>query len=99
VGDPVVFRVAVGASDQFHAFSVGGHGFPVEPDIAGSSLLASRTIGAAEVLSVWPVGGAGGAARYRGDYVYGDARQPFQEAGMWGIFRVLATGSPGIAPL
>jgi hypothetical protein len=99
VGDKVVFRVGVGASDQLHAFTLGGHIFPLEHYITGSSLLASRTMAAGEVLEVWPLGGAGGPSGYRGDYLYGDARQPFQEAGMWGVFRVLPTNSSQIASL
>jgi hypothetical protein len=104
VGDPVVFRVGVGASDQFHVFTIGGHAFPLEPRMwtpssQRSQVIAARTLTAGETLDVWPVGGAGGATRYRGDYLYGDGRQPFQEAGMWGIFRVQPLGSSGIATL
>jgi hypothetical protein len=104
VGDPVVFRVGVAASDQFHSFTIGGHAFPLEPRMWSpssqrSQVIAARTLTAGETLDVWPVGGAGGATRYRGDYLYGDARQPFQEAGMWGIFRVQPLGSAGIAIL
>jgi hypothetical protein len=99
VGDPVVFRVGVGASDQFHVFSVSGHAFPLEPNMTGSQILAARTITAGETLDAWLVGGSGGPPGHRGDYLYGDGRQPFQEAGMWGIFRVQAPGSGGITPL
>jgi hypothetical protein len=103
-GDPVVFRVGVGASDQFHVFSVSGHAFPIEPNMWSpgsqrSQILAARTITTHESLDAWMVGGAGGPQQYQGDYLYGDARQPFQEAGMWGIFRVQAAGSSGISAL
>jgi hypothetical protein len=99
VGDRVVFRVGVGASDQFHVFSVSGHAFPLEPGMTGSQVLAARTVTAGETLDAWLVGGSGGPPGHRGDYLYGDGRQPFQEAGMWGIFRVQPAGSGGITPL
>ena len=98
-GDLVAFRIGVGASDQFHSFTVGGHAFPLDWFMPNSQILAARTITAGETLDLLPVGGAGGPSGYTGDYLYGDARQPFQEAGMWGIFRVQPTGSGGIAAL
>jgi hypothetical protein len=27
-----------------------------------------------------------------GDYLYGDHREPYREAGLWGLFRVYAQG-------
>ena len=104
-GDPVVVRLGIGASDQFHVFSVGGHVFPQEPNLWNggsdqrSQLLPSRSFTAGETAEVELVGGAGGTTRATGDYLYGEARQPFAEAGMWGIFRVLPAGSPGPVPL
>jgi hypothetical protein len=62
-------------------------------------VVAARTLTASETVDAWLVGGAGSTAKYEGDYLYGDGRQPFQEAGMWGIFRVLHPGSGGIATL
>jgi hypothetical protein len=50
-------------------------------------------------MEVELVGGAGGTIRATGDYFYGDARQPFSEAGMWGIFRVLPAGSAALATI
>lgn len=87
-GDPVVFRLSVGASDQFHVFSVGGHVFPQEPNMWNggsdkrSQLLTSRSFAAGETTEIELVGGAGGTIRADGDYLYGDTRQPFTEAGM-----------------
>jgi manganese oxidase len=104
-GDPVVMRIGIGASDQFHTVSVGGHVFPQEPNMWNggsdrrSQLLAARTLTAGETMELELVGGAGGTSRYTGDYLYGDARQPFTEAGMWGILRVLPAGSTTPAPL
>ena len=32
--------------------------------------------------------GAGGRTSIPGDYLYGDHREPYREAGIWGLFRV-----------
>ncbi|MFF7889747.1 hypothetical protein ACH40F_54125 [Streptomyces sp. NPDC020794] len=89
--DPVVFRVGVGASDQLHSFTVGGHTFPLEPGMKGSQMMSARTITAGETIDAH-LGLAGGRAGYTGDYLFQDARMPFAAAGMWGIFRVLPPG-------
>lgn len=92
--DPVVWRVAVGASDQLHSFTLGGHNFPLEPRMWNgttdkrSQLMTARTIGAGETIDV-ELTSAGGSGGFTGDYLYQDARSPFAEAGIWGIFRVL----------
>jgi len=104
-GDPIVFRLGIGASDQFHAFAVGGHMFPQEPNMWNggsdrrSQLLEAGSYAAGETADVELVGGAGGTSRTTGDYLYGDMRQPFAEAGIWGIFRVLRSGSTGLSSL
>jgi manganese oxidase len=98
-GDRVVFRLGVGASDQLHSFVVSGHVYPLEPGMAGSQLMTSRTVTAGQTLDAWVVGGAGGPNAYPGDYAYRDSRQPFTAAGLWGILRVQVTGSGGIIPL
>ncbi len=101
-GDRIVFRVGVGASDQFHSFTVSGHVFPLEPKMWSpsdqrSQLMASRTITAGETIDAWVVGGAGSSQHYEGDYLYGDAKHQFQEAGLWGILRVLPNGASALA--
>ena len=91
--DSVVWRVAIGSSDQFHSFTVGGHVFPLEPKMWNgttdkrSQLMTARSLAAGETLDAEFT--AGGSAGYTGDYLYQDARTPFAEAGIWGIFRVL----------
>jgi manganese oxidase len=93
-GDPVVFRLAIGASDQLHTFTISGHEYPKEPNMWNgttdrrSSLLTSRVVTAGETLDAELVGGAGGPQAQPGDYMYRDGRQQFAEAGIWGIFRV-----------
>ncbi|MEU7384793.1 MULTISPECIES: hypothetical protein [unclassified Streptomyces] len=96
--DPVVFRVGVGASDQFHSFTVSGHTFPLEPKMAGAQRVAARTITAGETVDA-RLGPAGGSLGGTGDYVFGDARTPFTTAGMWGLLRVLPRSAKGVAPL
>ncbi|MGH3680217.1 MAG: hypothetical protein ACRDT2_08195 [Natronosporangium sp.] len=98
-GDRVVIRLGVGASDQLHSFILSGHQYPLEPDMAGSQLMASRTITGGQAMDVWPVGGAGGPRGLVGDYAYRDSRQPWTAAGMWGLLRVLPDGTGGIIPL
>ncbi|HEY8472080.1 MAG TPA: hypothetical protein VIL37_05525 [Natronosporangium sp.] len=104
-GDPVVIRFAVPASDQLHSFTVSGHMFPLEPEMWNgttdlrSQLMSARSVTAGSALDVELVGGAGGPRAFPGDYAYGDGRQPFMEAGLWGILRVLPDGTPGITPL
>jgi hypothetical protein len=90
----VVWRVAVGASDQLHSFTIGGHNFPLEPRMWNgttdkrSQLMTARTIGAGDTIDV-ELTSAGGSGGFTGDYLYQDARSPWAEAGIWGIFRVL----------
>ncbi|HEU5475935.1 MAG TPA: hypothetical protein VFV67_35365 [Actinophytocola sp.] len=104
-GDPIVMRLSIGASDSFHMFSVGGHIFPQDPNMWNggsdrrSQLLPTRAFTAGETGEIELVGGAGGTTRATGDYLYGDMRQAFAEAGAWGIFRVLPAGSPGLGGL
>jgi manganese oxidase len=104
-GDPIVIRLGLGATDQFHVFGVGGHVFPQEPNMWNggsdrrSQLLPSRSFTAGETAEIELVGGAGGTTRATGDYLYGDLRQHFAGAGIWGIFRVLPANTPGLGTL
>jgi hypothetical protein len=92
-GDPVVFRVGVGSSDQLHVFNVGGHVFLKEPLLATqSSLLPARAVTAGETLDAIMVGSSTPPQGQSGDYRYGDTRQQLAAAGMWGIFRVAPSG-------
>ena len=106
-GDPVRFRVAVPASQQFHTFTLDGHVYPWDPYMpAGEShLLTSRAVGPGETQEAIPVGGAGGTMAEPGDYMYRDGRLPWTRAGMWGIFRVypapfkfFSSSSSGVLP-
>ena len=99
-GDPtkVHFLVAPG-SEQMHVFGLGGQYWPFDPEIAASQSIASQGVGPWETFDAELAGGAGGLARTRGDFFYGDVRRPFTQAGMWGLMRVMSDASCPIKPL
>jgi FtsP/CotA-like multicopper oxidase with cupredoxin domain len=90
VGDPVHIHVLAPASEQGHVYGVEGHRYrwPPTPGGAGGSLRADQQIGALDVVTLMLDGGAGGPEGLPGDYLYGDHREPYREAGLWGTFRV-----------
>jgi FtsP/CotA-like multicopper oxidase with cupredoxin domain len=88
VGDDVRIHVLVPWSEQAQVFSVEGHRWPFEPGRAGTNLLSAVTIGGLEAVTLHLDGGAGGTAGLVGDFIYGDHREPYREAGLWGLFRV-----------
>ena len=92
-GDSVKVQVVVPFSEQAQVFTSEGHRWPLEPGRAGSDLLSSVQVGGLEAISIEPVYGAGGRAGLPGDYLYGDHREPYRVAGLWGFFRVHASGS------
>ncbi len=89
-GDAVKIHVLVPYGEQAHVFTVEGHEWPLEPGRPGSDLLSSFQVGPLEAITIEPVGGAGGFAGLAGDYIYGDHREPFREAELWGTFRVFS---------
>lgn len=88
-GDPVKIHVLVPFSEQSHVFTLEGHSWPVEPGREGSDMLSALQAGALEAITIQPQGGAGGRTGLPGDYLYGDHRERYRQAGLWGIFRVL----------
>jgi hypothetical protein len=100
-GDAVRIHVLAPFSEQAHVFTLEGHQWPLEPGRPNSDLLSSVQVGPLEAITVEPIAGAGGAAGLPGDYLYGDHREPFREAGLWGLFRVFEPGTAGaeIRPL
>ena len=76
-------------SEQAQVFSIEGHRWPFEPGRQGTPLLSSTALSATDALTLSLEGGAGGPAHVPGDYLYGDHRVPYQDVGMWGLFRVL----------
>jgi hypothetical protein len=99
-GDPtkVHFLVAPG-SEQMHVFNLGGQYWPFDPEIPDSQAIRSQGLGPYETFDAEITGGAGGLARTRGDFFYGDMRRPFTMAGMWGLMRVMSDPSCPIRPL
>ena len=99
-GDPtkVHFLVAPG-SEQMHVLGLGGQYWAFDPEIPFSQSIASQGVGPYETFDAELVGGAGGLARSRGDFFYGDMRRPFTQAGMWGLMRVMSDPSCPIKPL
>ena len=92
-GDPVRIRVLAPWSEQSQVFAVEGHRWPVEPTRQGTSMVSSVKLGGLEALTLHLDGGAGGPSRLAGDYVYGNHREPYREAGQWGLLRVRPAGS------
>ncbi len=86
-GDPVRIHVMVPFSEQNHVFSIEGHRWPFEPEMEGTNVVSSEQVGAVGKLEI--LLDAGGPFRMPGDYLYGDHRLPYREAGLWGLFRVL----------
>ncbi len=102
-GDAVKIHVLAPWSEQAHVFSIEGHRWPFEPGRRGTPLLGAMQIGGLEAVTLDLVGGAGGPERLAGDYVYGDHRGPYLEAGLWGLLRVhdarTARGRATVRPL
>jgi len=100
-GDPVRLHVLVPFSEQAHVFSVEGHRWPLEPGRPGTDMRDAYQIGGLEVLNALLAYGAGGRDGLAGDYLYGDHREPFREAGLWGLMRVYdhADATASLVPL
>jgi manganese oxidase len=87
-GDPLRVHVLAPWSEQAQVFTFEGHRWPLEPGVSGSTRVESLAIGGLESITVIPDGGAGGQARLPGEYRWGDHREPYREAGLWGRFLV-----------
>jgi hypothetical protein len=93
VGDAVRIHVLSPSSEQAHVFTLEGHEWPMTPGLPGTDMLSSVQVGGLEAVTIDPQDGAGGRDGLPGDYLYGDHREPYREAGMWGIFRVRCPGA------
>ncbi len=87
-GDRLRIHVLAPVSEQAQVFSIEGHAWQVEPGVPGSRTTESQLIGGLQTLDLDVV--AGGDEQLPGDYVYGDHRMPYRQAGLWGILRVTA---------
>ena len=101
LGDPLKIHFILPSSEQNQVFTLEGHQWPLEPGMPGSDLLSSVQVGALEAITIVPEYGAGGRAGFPGDYLYGNHREPYRGAGLWGIFRVHApeAADTGLLPL
>ncbi|HRW46161.1 MAG TPA: multicopper oxidase domain-containing protein, partial [Caldilinea sp.] len=99
LGDAVRLRVGKPWGTQGQVFGIEGHRWPLEPNMAGSNLIASKSFRSGEAFDMLLHDGAGGQAGAPGDYFFGDMRAPFQEAGVWGLLRVLPGQATGVLPL
>jgi hypothetical protein len=88
-GDAVRFHVLAPSSEQAQVFTVDGHRWRAPGSAETGPLVSSVTLAGLDVLDLDLDGGAGGRARLRGDYVFGNHREPYREAGQWGALRVL----------
>ena len=79
-GEGLVLRVVGAAGDPLQVHAVDGHWWN-----ATRALVSAQTVGTGEAFDhwIWTVG-AGGP----GDYLWGTHRDPFLEAGAWGVLRV-----------
>jgi manganese oxidase len=98
-GDPVTLRVAMPWGEQAHSFRIEGHRWPMEPNISGAEQIADFNIVPGYAFDARLTEGAGSGMSAIGDFLFGDGRVPFIEAGLWGILRVFNTGQGGILPL
>ena len=104
-GDPVVIR-AIHVGPTIDSFRVDGHNFYVEKrsrDAATGKMYSRVTdtihSGVSERYTLILDGGAGGAGKQPGDYLYHNGIARRFRQGAWGIMRVLPKGSPGLKPL
>jgi hypothetical protein len=98
-GDTVKIHILAPFAEQAHVFSVEGHEWPLEPGRSGSDMLSSVQLGGLEAITILLADGAGGRDALPGDYLYGDHREPFREAGLWGLVRVHESGAGPLRPL
>jgi hypothetical protein len=95
-GDQVRLHLFVPFSEQAHVFSLEGHRWPLEPGRRGTEMRSSLQLGGLAAATLHLADGAGSAIQAPGDYVYGDHREPYRDAGLWGLFRVHSPGAPGV---
>ncbi len=106
-GMPVRFRLlhAGGNGDNQQVFELSGHSWQAEPYLAGSTVIgfnkASPVVGVTSGYGVTShfdvvIAAAGGAAQVPGDYVYRTWTADQFQVGVWGLFRVGPSPTPGV---
>jgi len=100
VGDPVLLHVLQGYGQHAHVFAAHGYNFPFDASRAGMSHFPARQFAPHVSIDAYLVDGAGGqGTKLPGDYMYRDMRNPFLEAGLWGIVRVATEDEARVLPL
>ncbi|MCI0794185.1 MAG: multicopper oxidase domain-containing protein, partial [Chloroflexi bacterium] len=87
LGDPLVIRGLVAATNDVHTLHVDGHWFRVEPYSTTSPPVSTVHIGISERYDL-SIAKAGGPQRMPGDYLYYNGRSFKLREGSWGIIRV-----------
>lgn len=87
LGDPVVLRTLVGATNDVHTLHVDGHRFRVEPWSPTSPLVSTVRVGISERFDL-SIAAAGGPRRQPGDYLIRNGRHLKLAEGSWGLLRV-----------
>ncbi|HUQ40064.1 MAG TPA: multicopper oxidase domain-containing protein [Acidimicrobiales bacterium] len=98
IGDPVVVRSLVGATNDVHTVHLDGHWFRAEPHSTTSPPVSTIRVGISERFDL-VVPAAGGAQRRGGDYLYYSGRSFKLREGSWGLVRVRPGRGPGLQPL
>jgi len=97
-GDPVRIHVFGAFNEQNQMFSLEGHQWPLDVNMAGADLLSSEEFGSSENLDVF-LRTAGGPTQLPGIYLWQNHRLPYAAAGQWGYLKVLPRGNQAILPL
>ena len=95
LGDPIVIRGLVSATNDVHSLHIDGHWFRIEPFSLTSPPVNTVHIGISERYDL-SIARAGGPQQLPGDYLYYNGRSFKFREGSWGIIRVL--DQSGAAP-
>ncbi|HEU5001234.1 MAG TPA: multicopper oxidase domain-containing protein [Actinomycetota bacterium] len=98
LGDPVVVRTLVAATNDVHTWHIDGHSFRAESFDSRAPPVDTIHVGISERYDL-SIPAAGGAQRLPGDYLYYDGRSYKLREGAWGLLRVLAQPTPSLQPL
>jgi hypothetical protein len=98
LGDPVVLRALVGATNDVHTLHVDGHWFRTEPFSEASVPVNTVHLGISERFDV-VLPRAGGPQRRPGDYLYYSGDASSLQEGSWGMVRVRGRGDGDLRPL
>ena len=94
VGDPIVVRSLVGATNDMHTVHIDGHWFRSEALSDLSPPIDTIHLGISERYDL-SIPAAGGPQRQPGDYLYYSGRTFKLREGSWGLLRVSSAGAVG----